>query len=87
MRMPFSDAPIRALLDRDRDGLFVFFVGVVLLGAAAATYRSAFLVRVLAQASLAAVPCVAPNAFPEPVLVQGSGADPTGGQDHRAFEA
>ena len=29
----------------------------------------------------------ATNAFPEPVLVQGSGADPTGGQDHRAFEA
>ena len=57
------------------------------LGAAAATYRSAFLVRVLAQAILAAVPCVAPTAFPEPVLVQGSGADPTGGQDHRAFEA
>ena len=84
---PLTRRVLRALLDRDRDGLFVFFVGVVLLGAAAATYRSAFLVRVLAQASLAAVPCVAPNAFPEPVLVQGSGADPTGGQDHRAFEA
>ena len=29
---------VRAFLDRDRDGLLVFFVGVVLLGAAAFLY-------------------------------------------------
>ena len=29
---------VRALLDRDRDGLLVFFVGVILLSVAAAVY-------------------------------------------------
>ena len=38
----------RALLDRDRDGLLVFFVGVVLLRVAAAVY---FLAHLLVAAS------------------------------------
>ena len=47
---------VGARRDRDRDGLLVFFVGVVMFGAAAAVYRCTFplvvtsSVRVFAQA-------------------------------------
>ena len=58
---------VRARLDRDRDGLLVFFVGVVLFGAAALFDPSAQLfmpaVPVLLLACRTAVACAAAAAF------------------------
>ena len=51
---------VGAFLDRDRDGLLVFFVGVIFLGAAAAVYLLTFLLvaaaPVVMLASFVAVP-------------------------------
>ena len=49
-RLAFS--VLRALLDRGRDGLLVFFVGVVLFGAAAAGY---FVTNFVVPASVSSV--------------------------------
>jgi len=53
-----------ARLDRDRDGLLVFFVRVVLLGAAAAVYLGTFVLMVASvveQAGLAAITSPTPS--------------------------
>ena len=57
---------VRALRDRDRDGLLVFFVGVILLRVAAAVYFLAHLLMAAAPVVVLArrvkVSCVASNA-------------------------
>jgi hypothetical protein len=75
----------RARLDRDRDGLLVFFVGVVLLCVAAAVYLLTDLLvaaaPVVMLASLIAVSCMTPNA-PRRGVGQWRGARGASCEDH-----
>ena len=69
----------RARLDRDRDGLLVFFVGVILFGAAAVGYFFTIFVvpasvGVVAKASIAAISRVAPHTMCGGVEGQWGGA-------------
>ena len=68
------------VFDRDRDGLLVFFVGVVLLRVAAAVYFLTHLLvaaaPVVMLASLVTVSCVAPNASRRVVRRVFGGAHP-----------
>ena len=74
-----------ALFDRDRDGLFVFFVGVVLLGVAAAVYFLTDLLVAAAPvvhlASFVTISCVTPNA-PRRGVGQWGGAGGACCEDH-----
>jgi hypothetical protein len=77
-----------ARLDRDRDGLLVFFVGVVLLRVAAAVYLLTDLLvaaaPVVMLASFVAVSCVTSNASRR-VVGQWGGAGGASCEDHFAF--
>ena len=77
-----------ARLDGLRDGLLVFFVGVILLRVAAAMYLLAHLLvaaaPVVMLASLIAVSRVASNA-PRRGVGQWGGAGGAGCEDHLAF--
>ena len=79
---------VRALLDRDRDGLLVFFVGVVLLRVAAAVYFLAHLLvaaaPVVVLASFVAVPQFTSNASRR-VVGQWGGAGGAICEDHFAL--
>jgi len=78
----------RAFLDRDRDGLLVFFVGVVLLRVAAAVYLLTHLLvaaaPVVMLASFVAVSRLASNTSRR-VVGQWSGAGGACCEDHLAF--
>jgi hypothetical protein len=78
----------RARLDRDRDGLLVFFVGVVLLRVAAAVYLLADLLvaaaPVVMLASLVTVSCMTPYTSWRGVG-QWGGAGGAICEDHLAF--
>ena len=78
----------RARLDRDRDGLLVFFVGIILLRVAAAVYLLADLLvaaaPVVMLASGVAIASVASNASRR-VVGQWSGAGGACCEDHLAF--
>ena len=80
--MPSSDAP---RLDRDRDGLLVFFVGVILLRVAAAVYFLTHLLvaaaPVVMLASFVAVPQLTSNATRR-VVGQWGGAGGAICEDH-----
>ena len=75
----------RACLDRDRDRLLVFFVGVKLFRVAAAVYFLTHLLvaaaPVVMLASFVAVSCVTPNA-PRRVVGQWGGAGGACCEDH-----
>ena len=78
---------VRALFDGVRDGLLVFFVGVVLFRAAAAGYFITLVVvaaavRVVAEASITAVSCLTIHTVRGGVVLEGLGAGRAGGQDH-----
>ena len=79
---------VRARLDRDRDGLLVFFVGVVLFCVAAAVYFLTDLLvaaaPVVVLASGMTISCVAPNAS-RCVVGQWGGAGGAICEDHLAF--
>ena len=79
---------VRAFLDGDRDGLLVFFVGVILLCVATAVYFLAHLLvaaaPVVMLASLIAVSRVASNA-PRRGVGQWGGAGGAICEDHLAF--
>ena len=83
--MPSSDAP---RLDRDRDGLLVFFVGVILLRVAAAvdllTHLLVAAAPVVMLASFVTISCVASNATRR-VVGQWGGAGGASCEDHLAF--
>ena len=87
-RAPIASRPIGALLDRDRDGLLVFFVGVVLLRVAAAVY---FLTHLLVAAApvvhLASLVTVSHFASytPRSVVGQWGGAGGAVCEDHFAL--
>ena len=74
-------------VDRDRDGLLVIFVGVVLFRATAAGY---FITRVVvpaavlvvAKASITAVSCLTIHTMRGGVVGQRGGADGAGCEDH-----
>ena len=76
---------VRAFLDRDRDGLLVFFVGIVLFCVAAAVDSFTNLLvaaaPVVMLASFVAVPCVASNATRR-VVGQWRGAGGAVCEDH-----
>ena len=78
----------RAFLDRGRDGLLVFFVGVILLRVAAAVYFLTHLLvaaaPVVMLASGITVSQMASNA-PRRVVGQWGGAGGAVCEDHRAF--
>ena len=78
---------VRALFDGVRDGLLVFFVGVVLFRAAAAGYFITLVVvaaavRVVAEASIAAVSCSTIHTVRGGVLPEGLCAGGAGRQEH-----
>ena len=82
-----SGGVLRALLDRVRDGLLVFFVGVVLFRAAAAGYFITRVVvpaavRVVAKAAVTAVFCLTIHAMRGGVVGQRGGADGAGCENH-----
>ena len=78
---------VRALLDRDRDGLLVFFVGVVLLRVAAAVYFLTHLLvaaaPVVMLASFVTISCLTPYASRR-VVGQWGGASGAICEDHFA---
>ena len=77
-----------ARLDRDRDGLFVFFVGVILFSVAAAVYFLAHLLvaaaPVVMLASFITISCVTPYASRR-VVGQWGGAGGAICEDHFAL--
>merc|ERR1712138_262428 len=79
---------VGARLDRDRDGLLVFFVGVILLRVAAAVYFLTHLLvaaaPVVMLASFVAVPQLTSNATRR-VVGQWGGAGGAICEDHLAF--
>ena len=79
---------VRARLDRDRDGLLVFFVGVILLRVSAAVYFLADLLvaaaPVVVLASFVAVPRLASNTSRR-VVGQWGGAGGAVCEDHFAL--
>ena len=82
---------VRALFDGVRDGLLVFFVGVVLFRAAAAGYFITLVVvaaavRVVAEASITAVSRFAGHASRGGVVLYRLGAGRAGGQNHFDFD-
>ena len=81
---------VRALFDGVRDGLLVFFVGVVLFRAAAAGYFITLVVvaaavRVVAEASITAVSSLTPHTSRRGVVLYRLGAGTAGGQNHFGF--
>ena len=91
-RPPLRSFSVRALLDRDRDGLLVFFVGVVLFGAAAACDRAAYLpvpaaAPVVAFAAVTAVSSGARCALHGAVFGQWRGAGGTECENHFDLDA
>ena len=82
---------VLALLDRVRDGLLVLFLGVIWFGAAAAGYFFTFVVvpapvRVIAEASIAAVSCLTIHTVRRGVVLEGLRAGGAGGQNHFDFD-
>ena len=79
---------MRRTIDRDRDGLLVFFVGVILLRVAAAVYFLAHLLvaaaPVVMLASFVAVPQFTSNTSRR-VVGQWSGAGGASCEDHLAL--
>ena len=79
---------VGAFRDRDRDGLLVFFVGVVLLRVAAAVYFLAHLLVAAAPvvhlASFVTISCLTPNASRR-VVGQWGGAGGAVCEDHFAL--